>query len=377
MNKHPGILALVSLLAGGAGLYLLLVGGGPILMGSEPYLAAACHVLSGFFGFHSAKIADSRRVGGHWFQLAVSFGIPFFGGIVAFYLSETLKNKKTGHLADEFAVYLSDAATFRESVPISDLEAPPAEDVVSLADILAHPVSESEQRIAVENLASMETPMAMEILRKVIESDDGEGRFFAMTALGQVEDKMLTKLQALEEDLDSGRDESPAALMGAARTYLDFSYYQLAQDERRSEYLGKAKKLLERALADPDADPEGLILLGRIELLNYNTKDALARFNAYLAKNPASRPGLLWRAEAWFMLGEYARVREDCQKALDLDQTQDNIRETAIFWAENAMRREKESMRILKDRKTSLVAERPSDSRSKTTAVRSKAGVTA
>ncbi len=323
MNS-PAVMAAVSLAGGGLGI--------SYLFGGDPLFAAVCHLVSAGLGGYAAILSDNRRLGAHWFQPAVAACLPFLGGFAAFFLSEAVKRKKTGRLAEEFAVYLNDAASFRESVPVCDATAPDPGDLVPLADILANPVSESEQRVAVENLASMETPAAMEILRKVIDSDSGEGRFFAMTALGQMEEKLLGKLQELEEDLSSGRESGPEALVLTARTYLDFSYYELAQDARRYEYLTRAGDLLERALKDADCPDDAWILLGRVRLLQFNGAGALGCFNSFLRRNPDDQAGLLWRAEAWYLLGDFARVREDCARACRLGPIPPNIRNSAEFW---------------------------------------------
>lgn len=318
------LLALTSFAAGCLGAASLLRGGFA--------LALLCHAAAAVLGRHAALISDSRRLGMHSFQTAFSLCVPFFGGCAAFFLSEAVKRKKTGALADDFAVYLNDAASFRESVPVTDAEAPSPDELVPLADILANPVSEAEQRIAVENLAGMETPAAMEILRGVIDADSGEGRFFAMTALGQMEEKLLFRLQRLEEDIASGRFSGTDILRDAARTYLDFSYYQLAQEARRADYLERAGELLEQALEDPECDDDAWILLGRVRLLRADAREAMKCFDAYVGRNPEEQLGYLWRAEAWFELREFGLLRTDCRRAMDLGPLPGNISGAVLFW---------------------------------------------
>ncbi len=321
------LLAAFSLLVGILAFALLLTG--------VVWLALLLHLLSASAGGYAAALSDSRRSGEHWFPAAVAFCLPFAGPFSAFLLSESVKRKKTGRLSEEFAIYLSDAATFRESVPVADAEAPPAAEVVPMADILANPVSEAEQRVAVENLSSMETPVAIGALRKVIDSGVGEGRFFAMTALSRLEERLFAKLQTLEEAIEAGRQGGSDAFLEKAKAYLDFSYYQLAQDARRDEYLAKAREALGTAMEGGVFDPEAWIILGRIELLQRNGKAALDCFNAYLALAPESVKGLLWRAEAWFMLGEFDSVRDDCLGVLEFGGPPDSFRETVMFWAES------------------------------------------
>lgn len=322
--SFPATMALSSLCLGCLGVYLLVQG--------HAVFGAACHFLAAYLGYRAALLSDSRRLGRHIFQAAVAFCVPFMGGCTSFFLSEAVKRKKTGTLSDEFAVYLNDAASFRESVPVCDCDVPSCDAILPLADVLANPVSQEEQRIAVENLASMETPAAMGILRKVIDSDSGEGRFFAMTALAQMEEKLLARLQRQEEDLASGREGGPGMLVAAARTYIDFSYFQLAQDSRRAEYLARAGELLEQAEPSPDAPSDVWILLGRVRLLQFDAVRAREAFDRYLERYPENQAGYLWRAEAWYQLGDYLRVREDCRNARRLGDVPANIRGCVDFW---------------------------------------------
>lgn len=323
--EYCGLMTMGSALAGGIGVFLVFRG--------ETAIAVAFHAMAALLGGRAAVISDGRRLGSHFFQNAVAFCLPFFGGVISFLLAESIKRKKIGRLSEEFAVYLNDAATFRESVSAAEAEVPPSEDLVSLADILASPVSEAEQRIAVENLAGMETPDAIGILRQVAESDTGEGRLFAMTALGQIEERLLGKLLRLEERLRAEEGTAPPeTLVETARAYIDFSYFRLVQDTRSNEYLVRAGELLERAAAYAETEDDARILLGRVRLMQYDGEGARACFDAYLAKKPDNQAGFLWRAEANYMLGRCAEVREDCLRAHRLGPIPANIRASTDFW---------------------------------------------
>jgi tetratricopeptide (TPR) repeat protein len=323
-NVATLLMAIGSLACGSLGWIGLLAGDWPAALGL--HLAAAA------LGWRAAVVSDKRRLGEHWFQFFVSGCVPFLGGVIAFILSESVKLGRSGALAEEFAVYLNDSASFRESVPIKEQEVPEPGQLVSLADILASPVSEAEQRIAVEHLAGMETPAAIDILHRVIESNTGDSKFFAMTAIGQLEEKLLSKIQRLEEDIKSGRESDSRILIDAARSYLDFSYFQLAQESLRQDYLKRAGELLETALARADCEPGALILLGRVRLLEFDPERALACFDSLLEIQPGDPAGLLWRAEAWYLLGDYAKTREDCLSAARTDRIPDNIRGAVDFW---------------------------------------------
>lgn len=302
------------------------------LLRGDPIPAALCHILATASGGYAAMRSDSRRLGRRLFHAALAACIPFFGGFTAFFLSEAVKRKRTGSLADEFAVYLNDAASFRESVSVNDADIPVTQNLAPLYDILIGNASESEQRIAVENLVSMETPAAVEILRRVVEADKGEGKFFAMTALGQMEDKLLGRLQREEEFIASGRDDGVTPILETVATYIDFIYYRIAVDARRADFLERASALLDMALKKDDCPDSAWLLLGRVKLMAKDGLAAMDCFNAYLRLHPNDPGGLIWRAEAWYTLGNYGQVRVDCRAATAGGAVPAGISASVAFW---------------------------------------------
>lgn len=296
------------------------------------------HCMAAITGAYAGSIADKRRLGKQSFPWVMALTVPLLGGIAAYFLLETMKKPKTGTLLEEYAVYLNDAASYRDSVPVLERKMPKTAELVSLADVLTNPSSEAEQRIAVEHLVDMETQAAIEILRKVITSSNKEGYFFAMTAMTQMEDKMLTSLHELEYSITLVGEEHVAleVLLKTAVTYIDFIYYQFAVGERRTECLQRVKTLLRRVLDSPAITTsernEALILLGRVKLQMNDGAAATKCFSRYIAHNPDHPLGYLWRAEAWYILGKYERLREDCRKVQQMESVPSNMRGIMDFW---------------------------------------------
>lgn len=294
------------------------------------------HLLAAFYGGAAGAIADRRRLGRHFFPWTVAFTIPLFGGVAAYFLLQNMKRPRTGRLFEEYAVYLDDAAAFKDSVPVMEHAAPG--EPVSLGDVLSTADSEAEQRIAVEYLAEMETPQAMEILRKAASSAGSEAYFFAMTALTQMESRMLARVDELEDQIRHTGEQTAdvEVLLNAASAYLDFLYYHFVAGETRTEYLRRAETLLNYALENQSAGPgeinEALLLAGRVQLALGNGKRAIKYFNNYIDSNPDRSSGYLWRAEAWHKLGKYAQLRDDCEKAGKVGDLPANMRPVIDFW---------------------------------------------
>lgn len=296
----------------------------------------AAHLLAAITGGCAGAIADRRRLGAHFFPWVMAFTMPFFGGSAAYFLLETMKRPRTGRLLEDYAAYLNDAASHRESVPVPAGSSPT--ELVSLGDVLADPASDAEQRIAIEYLAEMETQAAFEILRKAASSADREAYFFAMTAMTQMEDKMLARLGELEDAVSSSGEGRADAelLLKTATAYIDFIYYRFATGGRRSEYLHRAEKLLRNALDGPATGTreinEALVLLGRVKLALNDGESAAKCFSKHIERNPSRSLGYLWRAEAWHALGNYERLREDCRRARELGDIPPNMLAVLDFW---------------------------------------------
>lgn len=281
----------------------------------------AAHFLAAISGGCAGAIADRRRLGAQFFPWVMAFAMPLLGGSAAYFLLETMKKPRTGRLLEEYAAYLNDAASYRESVPVQARPTPT--EVVSLGDVLSNPVSDAEQRIAIEYLSEMETQAAFDILRKAVSSAGSEAYFFAMTAMTRMEDKMLARLGELEDEIRQGGEDRVDAelLLKTAGAYIDFMYYRFATGDRRADYLHRAEALLLNALGreatEARESDEALILLGRVRLALRDGESAATCFSRYIERNPGRSLGYLWRAEAWHLLGNLARLRADCRAARD------------------------------------------------------------
>lgn len=293
------------------------------------------HFIAAFSGGLAGAIADRRRLGSHFFPWVISFTLPLFGGSAAYFLLETMKRPRTGRLQEEYTTYLNDAALYRDSVPIHFRAAPM--ELISLTDVLSNPASDAEQRIAIEYLADMETKASYEILRKAAHAKE-ETYFFAMTAITQMEDKMLVQLGELENKIHSSGENNAdiELLLKTAKIYINFIYFQFVFGETRLDYLHRAETLLQNILNNSESEEneinQALILSGRVKLALNDNKGAIKFFSQYLVKNPKHHTGYLWRAEAWYHLGQYDRLRKDLKAAKEIGNIPLNMHNVVNFW---------------------------------------------
>lgn len=318
------ILFAVSAACGLGGLYSLAAG-------YSLSAVVALHVVAAYFGWAAACYCDTRRSGKRSFLFLCAFTIPFVGGIASYWLARSVRDGVQGCMAEQFAVYIQDAATYKESIPVSQAKPDKPDDLIPMADLLFLSASDTEQRIAVENLSGMDSAEAIQTLETLVDHQQGEGRFFAMTALSRLQDHLFSRLRQQEKEHQSGHSDDPESYLKLARAHLDFAYYKQAKDSRLEQCLSRADVMASEAFRS-GRNPDALIIRGRVELLRGNAGKAVEYFTQYLSMVPADVRAWLWRAEAWFKDKRYQMVLSDCQKAASLGGIPFALEESVSFW---------------------------------------------
>lgn len=294
--------------------------------------ALISHFLAAITGGKAGEMTDKRRIGKQYFTWIMAFLLPLLGGITAFFLMAIMKNNtRNGTLIDDYSGYLSNAASYEESVAVSDYEISKNHDLVSLADVLDGHFSDYERRIAIEYLMEMETQESLEILRKAAASPSMDSHFIAMMAIRNWEDKLYAILKKFEESTENQKYADAETILKVAKTYFDFVYYQFAINERKTEYLKKCEELLltvlEKSGSKSAETKQALVLLGRVKMQENNYEMAIQYFNDFIAHNKSDAAGYLWRAECWHKLGNHKQVKNDCRLALETNNVPENMLE--------------------------------------------------
>ena len=294
--------------------------------------ALAAHVAAGLCAGGLALWMRRGRRGWPWSEIAVALGTPCLGG--PFVLMQLL-GSRIGSCHDvvaQFKEYVSAEIRLGPSVSAGAAvsQSPDPGALYAVADILSSDAAEDVKRFAVEALGRLETPEAVDQLRDALTNPSVEARFYAASALARLEERLTSRLEALEREVESGHGNG-AQELELAEACFDYAYYRVAMGDGRREYLERALDHAEKAI-ERDGDPAAELVAGRALLELGLCGEAEKRFSEYVERFPNSPKGLLWRAEARFRLGRYAGVREDCAAAVKNGPAPRRLQDAARFW---------------------------------------------
>jgi hypothetical protein len=295
--------------------------------------ALVAHLGGGGVAALAAVRLRLRERGHPWFELVTALAVPFAGGVLAWiHATAALEIRRAG-VAEDFRDQISVQKRLgEEALPEIDATPPHPAFLTPMSDVLASDASNDEKRMAIEGLARLETPQAVEILRQVLSSGTTEVRFYAASVLEGLEERLTERLMTLERDVATGRRRGPGTELEIARTFLDYAYYRVAIGPRRQEFLEQAARHGSRA-REHGSDPEAHLVEGRALLLLGRAEAAEACFSRYVRTALHRGKALVWRAEARFRLGRYEAAAVDCQQALAEGTVPDAVREAVETWA--------------------------------------------
>ena len=320
----------LSTLLAGKGIVLLLSGRAAAAFA----LHAAAAILAAWASARCSRV--DRR-----FAYFIAFAIPFAGAIFVWLYAIGPSWSSSAQVARRFQERI-DATQWVSPWEIPVYRPPPAPQPFLLSpmvEILSSNASDEEKRLAIEGLAKLETPEAIESLRQALMLPSPEIRFYAASVLQRLEERLALRLRALEEGGTFLAE--PGGLLEAARAYYDYAYYRLADETRAMQFLEKALRYAEEA-ASRGCDPAAHLMRGRICLTLKRLDEAEGAFSRYIALVPDDVKGRLWRAEARFFLGRYAGVREDCEAAHRMGGIPAKMREVVEMWTHDGIRRDRE-----------------------------------
>lgn len=287
--------------------------------------ALAAHLASGCCGARTLRLGV--------FGWAMGLGIPALGGTGCALLAAAAHwdNSAEG-VGQAYTHYIDASERLGEDLlPQPAAVRPHPESVDSLADVLWSEAPREEKRLAVLALAQLETPQAVEVLRRALGLSDPEVRFYAASVLGRLEERLNLRLQSLEEAIASGRQADAGLHLRVAQSCYDFVYYGLVEGAQRAEVLEKALHHARRG-HKAGAGPAAWLLLGRVHLARQEWQRAEAIFSHYIDLVPADQQGFLWRAETRYCMGAFAGLAADCRRARELGVVPRRIEAALALW---------------------------------------------
>lgn len=265
------------------------------------------------------------------FAVTLAALVPGLGPAAAWLHILASRRLSRGSVLEDYADYLDATSQVGQAMTERAQAEPIPEQLAPLADVLQSDASDDFKRSAIENLARMETPEAITVLRRTLSHDSVEVRFYAAGALEHLERRLAGRLAALERQLATTGGDS-VLFLNLAQACFDYSYYHVATDQRRHQVLERALTFARQA-GEAGGDPQTWILAGRSLLELQRFPEAESCFRRYLDIHGEDVKGLLWHAEALFRQGRYQGVRATCTKARHLGQVPRPLEAAVWMWA--------------------------------------------
>jgi len=263
------------------------------------------------------------------FDLTLCWGMPCAGPFWAIMFRLLPQLGKKENIAEDFLHYINagERAADLPAAPPSRMS-PRPEQMDSLADVLRSDASNDEKRLAIAALAQLETPQTIEILRDTVLWAPTEVRFYAASVLGQLEERLSMRLDALVEAAKT--DNDPQLSAGLAQAYFDYAYYRLVTGDRRLDCLEEASRHVQIAAANGLTD--AWLLAGRIALESNDLDKAERCFASHLDTRPDDVRGDLWMAEIAYLRGQFGPLRRSLTAAQEKGKIPHRMEEAVLAW---------------------------------------------
>ena len=154
------------------------------------------------------------------------------------------------------------------------------------------------KRGAVKLLKRMATPGAVGLLRQCLSDPFPEVRFYAHSALSDLEDEHTNRIKAINETLQTA--PSAGAWRTLGREYRAYADSGLADEVARRQHLEESRAALSQSLALEPGHAPSMLLLGQVLLSLERNEEAAAWFDKCLAVEETEAEARLGLAQIAF-----------------------------------------------------------------------------
>ncbi|MFQ5674381.1 MAG: tetratricopeptide repeat protein [bacterium] len=203
-------------------------------------------------------------------------------------------------------------------------------DVEAFADILKTNDRQLEE-LAVNKLSKELTKNSVNILKSVLKSHTSDTRVLAASALTEMEDKILTRIDALRAELYRDSD-NPDATLELARAYDLYCYLGVLDSVSERYYQGLTLEHYEKFLKIDPGHLEANLEYGRILLNAGKIDEAIKMLRLAQSLTPESINPQIWLAEAYYRAEDYQNVRKICQRLSSFEKVPSRVKEVVSWW---------------------------------------------
>ncbi len=264
---------------------------------------------------------------------AIASVLPVYGMLGMFSVYLYLRNAKTQarayfetdeHLhSDRRQVWIKDVE--RDAIDIKRNEM----EVDAFRDVLRTNDRQLEEN-AISKLSRSLTKNSVNILKDVVKTSTSDTQILAASALTEMEDKIITKIETLRAQVDQNPDED--TVLELARVYDLYCYLGVLDTVSEKHYQKLALEQYRSFLQMQSGHRTANLEYGRILLNAGRTEDAIKTLRLALALAPQDVNPQIWLAEAYYRSQEYDNVRKICTNLADTKKLPENIQEVVDWW---------------------------------------------
>jgi len=264
---------------------------------------------------------------------AISAVLPVYGMLGMFCVYFYIRNAKTQareyfetdehFLSDRRPVCIKDVG--RDAIDIKRNEM----EVDAFRDVLRTNDRQLEEN-AINKLSRSLTKESVNILKDVVKTSHSDTRILAASALTEMEDKIITKVETLRTQVY--QNPHGHTVLELARVYDLYCYLGVLDTVSEKHYQNLALEQYETFLQIDSGHRVANLEYGRILLNSGRTEDAIKNLRLALALSPEDVNPQIWLAEAYYRSQDYDNVRKLCTKLADMKKLPGNIREVVDWW---------------------------------------------
>jgi tetratricopeptide (TPR) repeat protein len=264
---------------------------------------------------------------------AIASVLPVYGMLGMFSVYLYLRNAKTQarayfetdeHLhSDRRQVWIKDVE--RDAIDIKRNEM----EVDAFRDVLRTNDRQLEEN-AISKLSRSLTRNSVNILKDVVKTSTSDTQILAASALTEMEDKIIAKIETLRAQVCQNPDEEN--VLELARVYDLYCYLGVLDTVSEKHYQKLALEQYGSFLQMQAGHRTATLEYGRILLNAGRTEDAIKNLRLALALSPQDVNPQIWLAEAYYRSQDYDNVRKLCTKLADTKKLPENIQEVVDWW---------------------------------------------
>ncbi|MFQ5824482.1 MAG: tetratricopeptide repeat protein [bacterium] len=184
---------------------------------------------------------------------------------------------------------------------------------------------------AINKLSKLVNKHSVAILKEVIKNSSSDTKILAASALIEMEDKIIKKIEEFRNFLQD-QPENTSAILELARTYDLYCYLGVLDSVIQKYYQKLALEQYRKFLEYQPNHLKANLEYGRILLNAGYVEEAIRTLKYAIGLTPQNPNPHIWLAEAYYELADYKSLTNVCHKLTEFEKLPENIKEIVHWW---------------------------------------------